>query len=210
MKNSVYIVGGGTSLAGFDFSKLKGREVIAVNQSLYSVPQCRYFITMDYTFLNKTHIDSFKSAGCSKIFVVNLSADYLKEINGLYIDTRNSIFYDLRNFNIIIKSYYTEGLGLDFRHFHNGMNSAFCAFQLAVILGYEEINLLGFDFLCRGKTHYHDGYGQDLCGFQRKLDQYYHYFLVALREIKRLRLNIRIYNCSRISRLREHLTLKEI
>jgi hypothetical protein len=210
MKSAVYIVGGGTSLSGFDFSKLKDKDTIAINQSLYSVPWCRYFVTMDYTFLKKTQIDSFRETKCDKIFVVNLAAGYLKEINGLFIDTRNDVSYDLKDFNIVIKSYYTEGLGLNFRDFHNGMNSAFCAFQFAVLMGYQEINLLGFDFICRGRTHYHDDYSQNLCDFQRRLDMFYRYLLTALGAINRLRPDVRIYNCSEISRLKMHLSSKEI
>ena len=52
----VFIVGGGTRLSGFDFNKLKNKNVIAVNKSICYVPNANYFITMDYTFLRKVLI----------------------------------------------------------------------------------------------------------------------------------------------------------
>jgi len=209
MKDSVYIVAGGTSLSKYNFSKLKDKEVITVNHSLYSVPWCKYFVTMDYSFLTKTNIDRFRSIDCDKYFVVNLAVDYLKEINGAYIDTRSEIGYDLKDFDVIVKSYQKEGLGLDFKNFCNGFNSAFCAFQLAVILGYKEINLLGFDFRCDKQTHYHNAYKQDAEHFQRKLDEYYRTFLIGLETLYRIKPEVKVNNCSKTSRLIEHLGLTE-
>lgn len=37
-----FIVGGGPSLVGFDFEKLRGRNVIAVNSSVFSVPFAQF------------------------------------------------------------------------------------------------------------------------------------------------------------------------
>lgn len=210
MNGSVYIVGGGNSLSDFNFSKLRSKDVIAVNHSLYSVPWCKHFITMDYTFLKKTDMTEFRRINCNKVFVVNLSTNYLKEINGLYVDTRNGIGYDLKDFDLIIKSRKSEGIGLNFNEFYNGINSAFCAFQYAVILGYQEINLLGFDFICRDKSHFHNGYPQNLQHFQQKLNKYFDYFVFGLRELSLMRPNLKIYNCSKISKLTKHLLFKEI
>ena len=44
-----FIVGGGPSLTGFDFSQLNGYDVIAVNKAVEYVHNPKYFITCDYS-----------------------------------------------------------------------------------------------------------------------------------------------------------------
>lgn len=208
MNDSVYILGGGPSMEGFDFTKLIGKEVITVNKSILDYPNAKYFITMDFSLFNKIDID-LNACSSTKIFIANFTFDYVKEINGSIVDTRFNLVYDLKNFDMIIKSRRKNFFGLDFNSFANGQNSAFCALQLAIILGYKNIYLLGIDLNCEGLTHYHGGYGQDPDDFRIKLEEYYEYFSTSIEELKKYH-NVNIFNCSNKSRLNNILEYKEI
>lgn len=196
MKKEVYIVAGGTSLEGFDFKKLKGKDVIAVNKSILDVPFAKYFITMDYTFIDKKlgkDRHKFNHSKATKVFIANLCPDYMVEAHGRIIDTRNNYIYRLHKFDMIIKSHTNKGIGWDFNEFVHGSNSGFCAFQLAVCLGYQNIHLLGFDLTASEKTHYHNGYNQDIEKFNKKLKVYASNFIYALKRLKFRKPDIKIY-----------------
>ena len=206
MKKDCYIIGGGPSLQGFDFSKLNGKDTIVVNKAVLNYPQAKYFITMDFTFLDKV---SFSSQPClgTKIFIANFTFDYIKEENGQIVDTRFGLVYELEKFDMIIKSREKMYFGENFFEFANGQNSAFCALQLAIILGYENIYLLGVDLTCENKTHFHGGYGQDVIKFKEKLNEYYRYFHKSLLLLKE-ETNINVYSCSKNSRLNNVIPYK--
>jgi hypothetical protein len=116
----------------------------------------------------------------------------------------------LNLFDVIVKSRQVDKLGLNFNDFGNGMNSGFCALQLAVILGYTEINLVGYDFTACNKTHYHGGYGESLENFNKKLEQYYQIFRKAVLSFRLENEHIKIYNCSPVSKLNDILPYKEV
>lgn len=207
-KKAVYIIGGGTSLRIFDFRKLQDKTTIAVNKSYYHVPHLDYFVTMDFTFLRKIghHINS----SATKIFVVNFSVSSLKEINGQIIDTKWNLLYDLKEFDMIIKSRKKDGIGFTLKDFRTGGNSGYCALQLAVALGYTEINLLGIDLVMDRGTHFHGGYREEPEKFAAKLKLYYTSFRTGLEELKRKRPDIKVYSCSKISRLNSIIPYKEL
>jgi hypothetical protein len=215
VNKSVYILGGGPSLKNFDFSKLEGRDVIAVNKSIRDFPSAKYFITVDYLFLGRIDISILRNVTSSKIFVACLHFDYMEEQNGRIVDTRrNGIIYDLSDFDVIVKSRRDDGLGFSFNDFRNGLNSGFCALQLAIVLGYEEIRLLGID-LCimkqqdeSFKTHYHEGYNQNTFKFSKKLEKYYNYFCTAILDLEK-KTDIKIISHSKGSRLNEIIEFQE-
>ncbi len=210
MNNSVYIIGGGYSLKGFDFNKLKDKTTIAVNKSCKTVPNLNYFITMDFTALKKIGYDIIAPYLGTTIFIANFTKPYLKEQNGHIIDTRFGLIYKLNEFNMIIKSWGEKGMGFEFRDFYNGNNSGFCALQLAILLGYTEINLLGIDLVIDKETHWHGGYGEAKESFKKKLDEYYKNFIFGLTELKEKRPNIKVYSYSKISRLNNILEYKKL
>jgi hypothetical protein len=199
----VFIVGGGSSLTGFDFSKLKGHHTIVVNKSIFDVPQANYFITIDYTFLRKIDLVKFNQIDTAKVFVINFANNYIKEVSGRIIDTRWNLPYDLKPFDVIIKSRSINGFGNTFGDFRNGCNSGFCALQLAILLRYTKINLLGFDLtINQEKIHYHTGYsGTTKSQFVSKLDEYYKFFEGGLIQLKEQNSEIKVVSCSPISRL---------
>lgn len=208
MNKEAYIIGGGISLKGFDFSRLKDKTTIAVNKSYPYVPNLDYFITMDFTALRK--IKSIEKSSPTKVFIANFAKFYLQERDGKIVDTRFDLVYDLINFNMIIKSYKTDGIGLKFNDFRNGDNSGFCALQFAILMGFNPIYLLGIDLKVDKETHFHGGYNQDKKSFQKKLDSYYEYFIQGIKELKEKRPDIKMYSCSDISKLNNLLEYKEI
>lgn len=206
-QESVYIVGGGTSLNGYDFKRLETKDVIVVNKSIFSVPTAKYFVTMDYTFLHKINstLNHFRSHPASKFFILNMTKSYIQEIDGAIQDVRSRMIYNLQDFDVIIKSRKTSLLGTTFNDFHNGENSAYCALQLAIVLGYKNIYLLGVDLQCGEQTHFHGGYKQDYKTFKKNLDNYYEEFINGIKYLKKCNSTINIINCSNISRLKMDL-----
>lgn len=209
MNKEVYIIGGGTSLKGFDFNKLKDKTTIAVNKSCKYVPNLDYFITMDFTALRKISISKLISFP-TKIFIANFAKPYLQEIDGRIVDTRFNLVYTLNHFDMIIKSYKSDGIGVDFLNFRNGNNSGFCALQFAILMGFNSIYLLGIDLAITEETHFHGGYGENKEFFQKKLDLYYQSFVQGLKLLKKIKPKIKIYSCSSSSRLNNILEYKKI
>ena len=200
MKEEVYLIAGGTSLKGFDFSLLKGKDIIAVNKAILDVPFAKYFITIDYTFIDHKLNDIkkiFPNSKATKVFIANLSPYYMVEEKGRIVDTRTNYVYDLSKFDMVIKSRYKSGVGFNFNQFAHGNNSGFCALQLAICLGYKKIHLLGYD-LCvsEDRTHYHSGYRQNKEIFNSKLKEYLNNFLYTLKILKLRQPDIEIYNYS--------------
>lgn len=199
MNKEVYIIGGGPSLKDFDFSTLAGKDTIAVNAAAFDVPAPNYFITVDFSFLSKINVASLRKINCKKIFVADFSKGSLVDVNGQITDIVFNIDYDLDVFDTIIKAKRCKGFGYSSEDFRTGLNSGYCALQLAIILGYKEIYLLGFDLQCSEQTHYHSLYTtQDM---QNKLNKFLGLFEAGLTDIKLAKPNIHIYSCSRQSRL---------
>lgn len=212
-KKEVYIVGGGTSLNKFDFSILADKDTIAVNKAITYVPSPNFFITMDYTFCHKRHgldLKGFNSYNTSKIFIANFGDNILIEKEGRIIDSRFNLIYDLKEYNMIIKSNIKFGIGFSFNDFRCGNNSAYSALQFAVLMGYQEINLLGVDLVViDNQTHFHKGYGETVEKFNNKLESYYQCFKQGIEEIQKQK-DIEIYSYSKISRLNSIIPYKEI
>jgi len=208
----VYIIGGGNSVNEIDKSKLEGKDLIVVNKGIIDFPNPKFFITIDHSFLKKLDKNSriLRNTTATKIFVANFVPDYMVEKDGQIKDTRFNLVYKLNIFDMIIKSYKLDGLGFEFNNFSHGNNSAYCALQLAIILGYKEINLIGIDLVAEGKTHYHGGYGEAIDKFQIKLDRYYQTYRHAIIRLLLLDTDIKIYSCSSISRLNKILEYKDL
>ena len=135
---TAYIIGGGPSLQGFDFSKLIGSNVIAINKAIYSFPAAQILYWTDNRFYTwyKNDIDNF---GCLK---------YTIKTGSLYAD-------DIK----ILRKGAVHGLEEPKDTLAHGNNSGYAAINLAYHLGAKRIVLLGFDMANDGDlTHYHDGY----------------------------------------------------
>lgn len=122
----VFVVGSGPSLTGFDFSKLEGREVIAVNHA-YKLTPHQVHTFYDQTFLTEAakdgydytkhpaHIVASKSSGC--------------------VESENVTIY--RRSNMVSRKI-EQGL-------YCGYSSAQAAVNYALIMGARAVFLLGID-----------------------------------------------------------------
>lgn len=195
LSDSVFIIGGGPSLTDMDLSFITGHDVICVNKSIDLIQNPKYFITMDYSFFGKSGltIRSVTSRAKSSHFILNRQPSYIQNINGVYVDTRNNLKYDgLNYFSSVISSYNEmdnkSGFGLALSSFCHGDNSGYCAIQFAILAGYKNIYLLGFDLITNGenKTHFHNTYPKfSYDRFLKKLDIYKNYMINSITKIKR-------------------------
>jgi hypothetical protein len=141
----LYIVGGGPSLRGFDFSRLIGRgRILGVNKAPFNIP-CDAMFTLDQTFtrLMREEICAFVQSGGDATLAMPPNEDGHKPIDGArYVVRRRG-----------------SGLSEDDREIF-GLNSGYGALGLGYLRGAKEIALLGFDFDYDkdGNTHWHDGY----------------------------------------------------
>lgn len=194
--NRVFIVGGGPSLKGMDLSFLDKEDVICVNKAIDIVKNPKYFITMDYSFFSKvgSSIRSIVSKAQSSHFIINRQHSYIQNIGGVYTDTRNNLRYEgLQYFNSVISSYKEineiSGFGQNLTEFCHGDNSGYCAVQFAVIAGYKEIYLLGFDLdepSNKHQTHFHSSYPDfSINRFYQKIQIYKRYMIESITKIKK-------------------------
>ncbi len=185
--NRVYIVAGGPSLDGFDFKRLRNYNTIVINKAIEHVPNPNYFITIDHSFMtHKVDPRKIQNTKATKFFVANFGSGSLQYIKGTIKDVKNNIAYDLSPFDVIIKSERIDGMGFSWNDFRSGNNSGYCALQLAILMGFDEIYLLGVDLeLDGGKTHYHKGYrSHPAKRMKQNLIEYKKHFIKGVAEAK--------------------------
>jgi len=197
MSRRVYIIGGGDSLRGYDFDKLRDVKTIAVNVSALDVPNPTYSITADSSIFRRIQEGYFKGVKTTWVLVTNEAHCTMKWKDGRFVH-KDGFVYDLFCVDVVIRNAGVDGIGFSFNDFRTGYNSGFCGFQLAVLLGYDEIHLLGFDM---GGKHYHDRYGANKKISNGNFDKFYKNFVVALKTLKEKKPNIRVVSRSRVSRL---------
>jgi len=178
--DKVFIIGGGPSAKVVDFKKLErnGNDIICVNKSIEHVSHAKFFITMDYTFFRKTRmsLSDINARVEQSLFVLNKENTHIEEIGGVITDTKFNIPYDQLNYldSVIISNKETNpGFSTNLSDFAHGNNSGYCALQLAILMKYKEIHLIGFDLIPRDNiTHFHNGYNQNKKVFQQNLEKY--------------------------------------
>lgn len=138
-----FVVGGGPSLRGFDFSRLRGERIIAINRAFEYLPFAEILFSMDFRFYSDIRMSrEFQAFRGRKI----------------WIDTKGFPYKGVE----ILKSGPCDGMTAHFAQgIATGGNSGHAALNLALILGADPIYLLGFDFRHAddGRTHFHGGYG---------------------------------------------------
>jgi len=205
-REEVFIVGGGHSLHNFNFEKLRNKETIAVNMAALDVPDPTYCITADSGIFRKLQKGTFKEVDSTWVLVSNPNHASMKWKQGKFIHNSGFVY----NFfvpNMVIRNSGTDGIGFSFNDFRTGYNSGFCAFQLAVLLGYKKIYLLGFDLVAEmGETHYHDRYKNRKIS-NDTLNKFCSNFVYALKIIRE-KTDIEVFSCSAISKLNKHIPYK--
>lgn len=138
MNKHIFVIGGGHSLSGFDFSLLDGLETIGCNGSAKTA-NTKYVCSMDRLWIN-----------CNK--------DVLQE----YGDRAHMAIEDKYGLPARVNRY-TKEYNKPFTHdkkYLSGKHSGHAAFNLAYHMGGTHIHLLGIDLVSKG--HWHGGYGKEL------------------------------------------------
>jgi hypothetical protein len=140
---TVFCLGGGPSLAGFNAECLRGRRVIAINQSLYLAPWADLLFFMDTHWFEQNHeaVLGFKGV------IVTGS----RQIKGRYPDrVRRVTFRGKTEFE-----FNTPELKFS-------RSSGHAAIAVAIAMGAVRIVLLGYDMRrVDGRSHYHNAYGSE-------------------------------------------------
>jgi len=144
-----FIIGGGPSLAGFDFSQLRGELVIGINRAFEKIDPAVIF-SMDsrlYTWIKNGMLgpeafEKYEKSAARKIWVDTHSFKFGPEV-------------------LTVPRLEGVGIGRSLSGgLYTGSNSGLAALNLAVVLGANPIYLLGFDLISRDQFQqwWHDGY----------------------------------------------------
>jgi len=164
-----FIIGGGESLKGFDFSRLNNELTIGINKSFECYPKATINYSMDVAFYNKLQQGQFKDINGNNLW------DRWVDFQGIRVfltpmgkkEFGKELYLVRREWKPIInKQNLDNGI-------YGGANSGVGAINLAISLGSTEIYLLGYDLKCVAQTHWHNGYEpRELEKFNKKLKEY--------------------------------------
>jgi hypothetical protein len=139
----VFIVGGGASLSGFPFERLRGLgHVLGVNRAMFDAP-CNAGVSIDHLFVDHCRdlLAAFAAERELYLAVGKDAPDVFGVAGARYL--------------LAVKS----GLSRDHGTLATGGTSGYAALNLAALKGARRVVLLGFDYgLTRGRHHYHDAY----------------------------------------------------
>jgi hypothetical protein len=140
----VVIVAGGASLIGFDFTRLAGLNVIAVNRAGEFIPGATVLWWTDAKFW---HHNSIKILGHPAPYKATCTINY----SGVDLP------HDIHRYRFTGH----KGFDPDPGCLRSGNNSTYAAIHLAAHLGARRIILLGVDMRLgpNGESHFHGGHG---------------------------------------------------
>jgi hypothetical protein len=137
------LVGGGPSLRGFDFGRLKGvGHVLGINQSMFDSP-CEAGVTIDHLFISN-NVEQLRVFAASRpLYLITGAHAGLPVIYGaVYLNSEDRL-----------------GLSSNPSVIHRGSTSGYAALGIAVVKRARRIVLLGFDYGVQPDAHhYHDCY----------------------------------------------------
>ncbi len=143
-----FVIGGGPSLTGFDFERLRGRgRVIAINRAFEYIPWADMLFFMDWKFYKLCHENPDRKAKWDafrgyRVFC-NLMGRALDDCHNVRSLGRHGMSWSI-----------AKGI-------YHGNNSGHGALEMALALGCRPIYLLGYDAnrAANGRSHWHTGYG---------------------------------------------------
>jgi len=167
---TVFLIGGGPSLNGFDFKLLKNKRTIAINKAFVFHPNADILYWTDSRFYSwyKKDIDKFKGDK----YTVKPYGDLAKDIK-------------------VLRNTGKAGLETDPSGVRHGNNSGHAALNLAYHLGAKRIVLLGFDMQnIKGASHFHDGYPVRQTRNEVYIKSMIPYFVAISEDLKRKKVEI--------------------
>ena len=149
---TVFLVGGGPSLCGFDFSRLAGvGHAVGVNQAMLDIPFCVAGVTLDNIFSKQRHAEMCGFAQYTQLYLA-LGDIWWRSTTvipgAVYLRDRNSPV-----------PWANPGLSAKADEIQRGATSGYVALGLAVLKRAKRIVLLGYDYRVEGsRHHYHNEY----------------------------------------------------
>ena len=176
---TIYIIGGGPSLKGFNFKELSGCRTIAINKAILYHTEADVLYWTDGRFYTwfKNEVDNYKGLK----FALKPGSQYTRDIQ-------------------VLRKGKPYGIEEDPQTLSHGFNSGYAAINLAYHLGAKRIILLGFDMANEGtETHFHDGYPTRPAGNHIYHDKFLPGFKQLNSEIKAK--GVHVLNASSYSKL---------
>ena len=139
-QQTVFVLGGGPSLIGFDVERLRGRRVFVVNQSIYLAPwaDALFFMDQHWFDANRAAVEAFGGLRITAARHSKAAApDLLKRVT------------------------FTHGPEFVFGtgNLKFSRTSGHAAICLSIVMGAIKVVLLGFDMrIADGRSHFHDAY----------------------------------------------------
>lgn len=171
---TVYVIGGGPSLIGFNWNSLIGKRTIAINKAIVSYPNADALYWTDSRVYGwyKQDIDKFRGLK----YTIRHHATYPADVKVL----RKSNKFGLEEAKDALC---------------HGNNSGYAAINLAYLLGAKKIVLLGYDMHNEGtKSHYHEGYPVPATGDNIYRDQFIPGFQILADLLRQKK--VEVYNAS--------------
>lgn len=137
----VYLIGGGPTLHGFNFERLRGHVTVAVNDAFRYVPWASALFSLDATWIRRrrAEVESFQG----EVYLA-VAEDFDEPL------PKNAIrLLRVRGARGLSDNPSSVCMG--------GGNSGFGAFNLAYLKGAQRIILLGYDY-CHSKVHWFSNY----------------------------------------------------
>jgi len=164
-----FILAGGGSLKGFDFTPLKDELTIGINKAFQTFQNTTINYSMDSDFYTAIYdgrydehsgeklLEKWKSYTGKRIFLTPMD---IRKFAG------DDVYLVRRNIDFRLNKTLDEGI-------FGGRNSGFGAILLARALGCANIYLLGYDMKAMESSHWHSGYpNRNLKDFNKKLQGY--------------------------------------
>jgi hypothetical protein len=176
----VCLVGGGPSLRGFPFERLKGRTVVAINDAMLYLPWAAAVFSIDLRWMENRVAELAGFAGEKYLAIPEghpgfpvLGATWLRRLP-------------------------RYGFSDDPEAIVCAGNGGYGALNLAYLKGARTIYLLGYDF-CHSSVRWHRGYDWQGAGNDRMYDKWAKRFIDALPYLKAK--GVCVYNASLGSRI---------
>lgn len=192
-----FIICGGPSLVGFDFSLIQNEKTIGVNKSFV-----QYNTTVLYA-MDQRMYDSVTYPNRKDTKNVQLHNQWIG-YSGIKVFMRDKGSGHFDPTVYVVDSISEQTISLDIsKGIYTGNNSGFGAMMLAIALGSTQIFLLGCDMKIdkeKKKTHWHDGYNhQQLKTWDNILPKFIEEFTHSAGSI--LKQGISVVNLNRFSSL---------
>jgi len=188
--NTVYLIGGGPSLRGFDLQRLRACVTVAVNDAILHAPWATALFSLDMNWMNRRREQIEQFAGLRYLAIPAVHTDNLQ-----LEWTSDEVLWLRRVSGVPGLSTSSDTI------YAGGGNSGFGALNLAYLMQVPRIVLLGYDLRNSGQ-HWHEGYTWRGCSNEK---MYQNWARMMDRAAPQLRARgVEVFNASPTSNLTEY------